>query len=95
MGKLQIEWGKLDRSESLENLIFEKSDKIFTLYPKATGLVINFQITNPKTSGGPSMQKVSMELRLPHHQDIHLHKEGKDVQVLVNECFKVLVSKKS
>jgi ribosome-associated translation inhibitor RaiA len=79
MDKLQIEWGNLDRTEAIETDVFAKAEKILSFAPDATNLIVRFQVVNPKTSAGPSTQKVSMELRLPQNRDVRSEKEGSDL----------------
>jgi ribosome-associated translation inhibitor RaiA len=79
MEHLQIEWGNLGRTEAIEADVFACAEKILSFASQATNLIVRFQIINPKTSAGPSVQKVSMELRLPQHQDIRSEKEGHDL----------------
>ena len=52
MSKVHIEWGNLGRSEAIEQDIQQKSEKIFTVAPDATNLVVHFQVTNPASSSG-------------------------------------------
>lgn len=94
MDKLLVEWGKLDRTEAIENAVNEKAEKILRIYPDCTNLIVGFQITNPKSSSGPSAQKVSMELRLPNNQDIRVSKEGGDLYGLISEAGKALLAQK-
>lgn len=92
MDRLVIEWGNLERTEALEEQVNTKASKLLKMHPKATKLVVTFQIINPKTSKGPSTQKVSMELRLPQNQDIRASKEGENAYSLINEAEKALMS---
>lgn len=92
MDRLVIEWGNLERSEALEEQVHTKASKLFKMHPKATKLVVTFQIINPKSSAGVSTQKVSMELRLPQNQDIRASKEGENAYNLINEAEKALMS---
>lgn len=92
MHRLVIEWGKMDRTEAIESLIHEKAQKILKFAPKATNLIVTFQIINPKTSTGPSVQKVSMELRLPQKRDIRASKEGENTYNLINETEKAILA---
>ena len=89
---IQIEWGDLERTEAIENFITEKSQKLFQMAPEATNLVVHLQITNPAHSNGVATQKVSMELRLPHHQDIRAEDDGEDLYKSVGIVKKALVS---
>ena len=91
MSTVQIEWGNLGRSEAIEKDINEKSKKIFTLAPHATTLVVHFKITNPANSSGVDTQKVTMELRLPHHQDIRAENEGPDLYKCIRESKSALL----
>lgn len=95
MDKLLIEWGKLERTEAIENAVQERAQKILNKHPDATRLIVSFQIINPKTSSGPSMQKVSMELRLPNHQDVRASKEGGDLYKLLTDTEKALLSQRN
>lgn len=94
MSKLLIEWGKLERTETLEKAVQEKADKVLRKFPDATKLVVGFQVTNPVSSSGPATQKISMELRLPNHQDIRASKEGVDLYQLIGETEKALMAQK-
>jgi ribosome-associated translation inhibitor RaiA len=95
MDKLLIEWGKLDRTEAIENSVMEKAGKILKFYPEATKLIVSFQIVNPKSSSGPGVQKVSMELRKPNKQDIRASKEGSDLYQVIAEAEKALLAQKN
>ena len=96
MDKVQIEWGDLDRTEAIEQDVYEKAKKILKYSPNATNLVIHFKVINPKTSAGKSVQSVSMELRLPGHQDIRGQKEGNDLYRSIKEVQKsILIQLKS
>lgn len=92
MSKVHIEWGNLGRSEAIEQDIQQKSVKIFTMAPDATNLVVHFQVINPINSTGITQQKVSMELRLPNHQDIRAENEGKDLYKCIQDSKKALLS---
>ncbi len=92
MDKLVIEWGNLDRTEAIENNVFEKAEKIFAFAPQATKLLVSFQVINPKTSAGVPTQRVSMELRLPHHQDIRSGREGDNLYQAIKETEQALLS---
>lgn len=92
MNKLLIEWGKLDRTEAIEDSIKAKADKILRHNQDATKLIVTLQIINPMTSRGPATQKVSMELRMPNKQDIRSSKEGTDIYSLISEAEKALLS---
>lgn len=85
MQRIHIEWGNLDKSEAIEKDIFDKASKILQRAKTATHLIVNFKITNPKTSSGPAAQKVSMELRLPNHQDIRAERESGDLYKSIKE----------
>jgi ribosome-associated translation inhibitor RaiA len=91
MSTVQIEWGNLGRSEAIEKEINEKSKKIFTLAPLATTLVVHFKIINPASSTGVASQKVTMELRLPQHQDIRAENEGTNLYKCINESKSALL----
>jgi ribosome-associated translation inhibitor RaiA len=86
MSTVQIEWGNLGRSEAVEKEIHEKSKKIFMHAPTATTLVVHFQIINSANSAGVSLEKVTMELRLPKHQDIRAEREGENLYKCIREC---------
>lgn len=86
MEHVQIEWGNLGRSEVLEKGVFKSAKKILAYAPFATNFVVTFQVINPKTSAGPSTQKISMELRLPKHQDIRSHKESHDMHHAIKDA---------
>lgn len=94
MNKLLIEWGKLERTDALEDSVKTRAEKILKFFPDATKLVVGFQIINPVASKGPAMQKVSMELRLPNNQDIRSSKEGEDIYHLIGEAEKAILSQK-
>jgi len=91
MDKVQIEWGDLDRTEAIEQEVFEKAEKILNYSPNATNLVVHFKIVNPKTSAGRSIQSVSMEVRLPGHQDVRSQKEGDDLYRSIKEAQKAVL----
>ena len=95
MSQVHIEWGDLERSEAIEQYIHERSLKLFTLAPEATKLVVHFQITNPQHSSGVSAQKLKMELRLPHHQDLHTEQEGSDLYHCIRDGKKALLAQLS
>lgn len=92
MEKLQIEWGNLDRTEAIESDVFAKAEKILSHAPEATTLIVRFQIVNPKTSKGPSSQKVSMELRLPQNRDVRSEKEGNDLYRAIKDSEQALLN---
>jgi ribosome-associated translation inhibitor RaiA len=94
MNKLLIEWGKMDRTEAIEEAVQTKASKILKFYPDATKLVVGFQTTNPKSSAGVTTHKVSMELRLPNHQDIRSSKEGDNLYTVLSESEKALLNQK-
>lgn len=94
MEKLLIEWGKLDRTEAIENAVKDKATKILKFHPEATKLVVSFKIINPISSAGPARQQVSMELRRPNHQDVRASKEGEDVYGLILETEKAILAQK-
>lgn len=83
--KVQIEWGNLDRTEAIESDVYEKCSKILERAPTATHLVVNFKVTNPKNSAGPAAQRISMELRLPQHQDVRAERESEDLYKSIKE----------
>ncbi len=85
MNRLQIEWGNLEKSEAIEKDIFNKASKILERAKTATHLIVNLKVTNPKTSAGPAAQKISMELRLPNHQDIRAERESSDLYKSIKE----------
>ncbi len=86
MENVQIEWGNLGRTEALEADIFRCAKKVLSFVPQATNFIVTFQIINPKTSAGQSIQKVSMELRLPQHQDVRSEKEGHDLYRTIKDA---------
>lgn len=92
MSQVHIEWGDLERSEAIEQYIQERSVKLFTMAPEATKLVVHFQITNAQHSSGVSAQKLNMELRLPHHQDLHTEQEGSDLYQCIRDGKKALLA---
>lgn len=92
MSTVHIEWGNLGRTEAIEQDVNEKSKKIFTLAPQATKLVVHFQIINSANSAGVSQQKVSMELRLPHNQDLRAENEGTDLYKCIRESKSALLA---
>ena len=91
MERLVIEWGNLERTEAIEQLVHEKATKLLKIHEKATKLVVGFQIVNPKSSAGPSTQRVSMELRLPNKQDVRASKEGQNAYTLIGEVEKAIM----
>lgn len=91
MEKVQIEWGNLERTEAIEQDIFEKAKKILEHSPNATNFLVHFKVTNPKSSAGRSMQSVAMELRLPQHQDVVSKKEGDDLYRSIKEAQKAIL----
>lgn len=95
MSKVHIEWGNLGRSEAIEQEIMQKSEKIFTMNPDATKLVVHFQITNPINSAGVAQQKVGMELRLPQHQDVRAENEGSDLYKSIRDSKAALLAQLS
>lgn len=92
MSKIHIEWGNLGRSEAIEEDIRQKADKIFTVAPEATNLIVHFQVINPASSAGVPQQKVSLELRLPNHQDVRAENEGKDLYKCIRDSKKSLLT---
>lgn len=92
MSTVHIEWGDVERTESIEQYIQERSVKLFTLASDATKLVVHFQIINPQRSSGVATQKVSMELRLPHHQDLRAEQEGDDLYRGIRETKSALLA---
>ncbi len=94
MERLLIEWGKLDRSETLEANVMDKAKKLFRVYPDCTNLIVGFQVTNPVSSSGKAQKKVSMELRLPNNKDIRSTKEGENLFTLIGEAEKALLAQK-
>lgn len=91
MSKVQIEWGNLGRSEAIEQDIMQKSQKIFTMNPDATNLVVHFQVINPVNSAGVAQQKVSMELRLPQNRDVRAENEGSDLYKCIRDSKAALL----
>lgn len=92
MNKVLIEWGNLERTEAIEQDIFEKVDKILTFAPTATSAIVNLSTVNPTQSAGLNRQKVSIELRLPNHQDVHSEKEGEDVYESLKHAQKAILT---
>ena len=92
MEKLQIEWGDLHRTEAIESAIFKSSDKVLSRAPTATHLIVTFKIVNPVSSAGAKAQRVSMELRLPQHQDVRSEKQGEDLYRAIIDVEKALLS---
>lgn len=92
MNTVHIEWGDIERTESIEQYIQERSVKLFLLASDATKLVVHFQITNPQQSRGVTTQKVSMELRLPNNQDLRAEREGEDLYRSIRDVKGALVS---
>jgi len=92
MEKVQIEWGDLDRTEAIEEEVFEKAGKVLQHSPNATNLVVHFKVVNPKTSAGKSIQSVSMEVRLPQHQDVRSQKEGDNLYHTIKEVQKAVLA---
>ncbi|MAF77834.1 MAG: hypothetical protein CME63_09345 [Halobacteriovoraceae bacterium] len=92
MDRVYIEWGNLERTEALENAVYEKAKKFFKIHSKATKLIVTFKIINPVSSAGPKTFKVTMELRLPQKQDIRASKEGTDAYKLVHDVEKALMT---
>lgn len=91
MSKVHIEWGNLGRSEAIERDIMQKSEKIFTMNPDATNLIVHFQVINPVSSAGVPQQKVGMELRLPQHQDVRAENEGSDLYKCIRDSKTALL----
>lgn len=91
MSTVHIEWGDIERTESIEQYIQERSVKLFTLASDATKLVVHFQVTNPQHSRGVAAQKVSMELRLPNNQDLRAEQEGPDLYRSIREVKSALL----
>lgn len=92
MEKIQIEWGNLERTEAIEADIFNKVEKILNFAPTATSAIVNLTTVNPTKSAGVNRQKVSIELRLPNHQDVHSEKEGEDVYKSLKEAQKAVLT---
>ncbi|MGB0847853.1 MAG: HPF/RaiA family ribosome-associated protein [Thiolinea sp.] len=92
MNRLQIEWGNVGRSEAIEQYITQKSEKIFMLSPEATKLVVYCRVINPIHSAGQPRQKISMELRLPQHQDLRAENEGKDLYKCIRDSKQALLA---
>ncbi len=92
MERLQIEWGDLQRTEAIESAVFKASDRVLSRAPTATNLIVNFKIINPVTSAGVKSQKVSMELRLPQHQDVRAEKQGDDLYRVIIDAEKALLN---
>lgn len=92
MDKIQIEWGNLDRTEAIEQAAMTAAEKILSRAPAATNLIVHFKITNPVNSAGVKAQKVTMELRLPNHQDIHSEKEGDDLYRTILDAEKAIMT---
>ena len=92
MSLVHIEWGDLERSEAIEQYVRERSEKIFLHAPGATKLIVHFQIINPVQSTGIPTQKVSMELRLPRHQDVRAEEEGSDLYKGIRETKKAILA---
>ena len=44
------------------------------------------------TSAGPKAQQVSMELRLPDHQDVRAEKQGEDLYRTIIDAEKALLT---
>jgi len=91
MDKVRIEWGNLDRTEAIESDIISKLDKILTFAPTATSAIVNLSTVNPTISAGVNRQKVSIELRLPNHQDVYSEKEGEDVYKSLKDAQKAIL----
>lgn len=92
MNGVQIEWGNINRTEAIEADVFEKMEKIMTFAPTATGAVVHLNTINPTHSAGVNMQKVSIELRLPNHQDILSEKKGEDLYKSIKEAQKAVLA---
>lgn len=95
MNTVQIEWGNLERSDAIEQYLLARSRKVFTLAPDATRLVVHFQVVNAHHSAGVPKQKVSLELRLPNHQDIRAESENNDLYQGIRTAKKALISQLS
>lgn len=91
MERLVIEWGNLERTEAIEQMVHEKATKLLKVHEKATKLIVSFQIINPKSSAGQSTQRVSMELRLPQKQDVRASKEGPNAYALIGDVERALM----
>lgn len=92
MSKVQIEWGNLHRTEAIEEEINQKAERILSKAPQATHLLVHLKVTNSLKSAGVPEQKVTLELRLPHHQDIRSEKKGRDFHKTLNEAKSALLS---
>jgi ribosome-associated translation inhibitor RaiA len=92
MDKLQIIWGDLDRTEAIEQHIFEKAEKVLTFAPTATTYLVNLKTINPTQSAGVKSFAVNMELRLPNKQDVRSEKEGKDLYQVVTETQQAILT---
>lgn len=92
MNGIQIEWGNIHRTEAIEADVMEKMGKIMTYAPTATGAVVHLSTINPTQSAGVNKQKVTIELRLPNHQDIHSEKEGEDLYKSMKEAQKAVLT---
>ena len=92
MSMIHIEWGDLERTEAIETYITERSVRLFTLAPDATKLVVHLQIINSQHSHGVPKQKVGMELRLPHHQDVRSEQEGDDLYRGIRDAKKAIIA---
>lgn len=92
MDKVQIEWGSLVRTEAIEADIFSKVEKILEFASVATNVVVNLSTVNPTKSAGVNRQKVSIDLRLPNHQDVYSEKEGEDVYQPLKEAQKAILA---
>lgn len=92
MDKVQIEWGNLDRTEAIEKEILDRCSKVLERAQSATNLIVHFQVVNPKSSAGPATQKVSMELRLPQHQDVRAERESEDLYQSIKDVQLAVLS---
>ena len=92
MSTVQIEWGNLERSDAIEQYLLARSHKIFTLAPDATRLIVHLQIINAHHSTGVPTQKISLELRLPNHQDLRAECEHANLYQGIRDAKKALIS---
>lgn len=93
--EVQIVWGNIGRTESLEKYILQKTKKVLKQAKNATTLVISLSIENPITSSGVPEQKVDAELRIPHNQTIHAGKKGTDLYKTILEVQHALLTQLS
>lgn len=91
MEKVLIEWGNLERTEAIEADIFDKVSKILTFAPSATSTIVHLTTVNPTQSAGVNRQKVSIQVRLPNHQDVQSEKEDEDVYKSLKEAQKAIL----